>query len=382
MERNSPGLPGGPSKAELLRERVESAADERSKLAALLSLARHYVDVGDGVRGYATALQARTMALRLRDFAAASSAMNSISVSQYNRSEYVSAINTALDAWDYARRAADVLEFDDSCYSIGLSLFGLGVFDVAEDIVKKGLATAPKSDGGLEIRIRLTRLRGIIASANGDMEAAERDFDEAISLAEKSTPTQREASHALWAIAWLRQMDEQYAGRPIIPEKLQAAREHLEKALAIAEEEGDAFLVTDRTAILGIVASLQRDWDRAEQLLGHAMDSARSLDYVRASVISTVYLARLYLDRGDAARASTIVRHAIDQALRGAADDVIVYAREIRARALEKQGHAKEADRERRLAEQFLEERQQARKRSAAEAVRLVAPVVGDAPKA
>lgn len=374
-------MAAGQGTAELLRERVDSSSDERHKLAALLSLARHHVDVGDGVRGYAVAREARTLALRLRDYAAAASALNSISISQYNRSEYVSAISTALDAWDYARRASDILEFDDSCYSIGLSLFGLGVLDGAAKVVEKGLATAPDSDGGLEIRVRLTRLRGIIASARGDMAAAEREFDTAIALAAKSTATQREASHALWAIAWVRHMDEQYAGQPANPAKLQAAATHLEKAIAIAKQERNAFLVTDRTAILGIVTLLQSDLDRAQRLLVQAMGSAQALDYVRASVISTVYLARVYLQRGDAARADRLARDSIAQAARGAADDVIVYARTVRGRALERLGKTKEADKERQLAMDFLEERREMRSRSAKEAIRLVAPLLGDDPK-
>lgn len=360
-------------KAETLHRLVETASGEGARLSALLTLARHYVDVGDGVKGLATAREARSLALRIRDYAAASHALNSISISQYNRSEHVSAITTALDARDYANRSGARQAAGDSYYSIALSLFGLGLVAEAEDVASRGMAS---SSAGEEVRIRLTRLQGILAATRGDMETAERFFDSAIALAARSTATQREASHALWAIAWLRRMDEQYGGQPVIPEKLAGARRHLEKALEIARIEGDAYLVADRTAILGVVSLLAREWDRAAELLERATHAAQALDYVRASVVATVYLSRLRLEHGEAERAAELLEGAIAQAQRGAADDVIVYARTLRARALERLGRAGEAQRERALAAEFRDLRAEARKRSGIEAMRLIAPML------
>jgi len=361
------------SKAETLRRVVEHAPGEAARLAALLTLARHYVDVGDGVKGFAVAREARSLALRLRDHAATSHALNSISISQYNRSEYVSAITTALDARDYANRSGAKQAAGDSYYSIALSLFGLGLFAEAADVAERGISS---SAAGEEVRIRLTRLQGILATTRGDMASAERSFDAAIRLAARSTATQLEASHALWAIAWLRHMDEQYGGQPVIPAKLEAARRHLESALAIARDEGDAYLVADRTAILGVVSLLAHEWERARELLERATAAAQALDYVRATVIATVYLSRLHLERGDAPRAAELLAGAIEQARRGAADDVIVYARTLRARALERQGRTEEAQRERRRAAEFREERAESRRRSGVEAMRLIAPML------
>ena len=352
---------------------MEAARDEGARLAALITLARHYVDVGDGVKGLAVAREARTLALRLQDYAAASHALNSISISQYNRSEYVSAITTAIDARDYANRSGAKQAVGDSYYSMGLSLFGLGLHAEAEGVAARGMES---SAAGEEVRIRLTRLKGILAATRGEMEAAERCFDQAIGLAARSTATQREASHALWAIAWLRRMDEQYGGQPVVAEKVAAARSHLEKALAIGHAEGDDYLVADRTAILGVAHLLERDWDAAERLLVQAREDARALDYVRAIVISTVYLSRLHLERGEAARSDELLRGAIEQARRGAADDVIVYARALRARALEHEGRGEEAEHERRLAAEFREQRAEARRRSGVEAMRLIAPML------
>jgi tetratricopeptide (TPR) repeat protein len=183
----------------------------------------------------------------------------------------------------------------------------------------------------------------------------------------------------MWGIMWLRRTDEQYGGRPISPEKLEAARLHLEKALLISEREGDALLVTDRVALLGVAAMLEKRWDHAEELLGRAMENARALDYVRASVISTVYLARLYLERGDHHQAISLLGHAIGQARRGAADDVIIYARTLLARAHEKEGKPGAAAEQRELIETFREETAGARKRSGAEASRLVARIIDKA---
>jgi tetratricopeptide (TPR) repeat protein len=376
MERKYPGLAGTTAKADALRRAAESAEDERTRLYALLELARHYVDAGDGVRALESGKEARLIALRLWDYEAAAHALNSISVSQYHRSEYVNAIATALDAWDYADRGKSALGLGDSYYSIGLSLFGLGLADTAERVVEKGLATISDEAGTLEVRIRLTRLLGILRYARDAMDEAEALIEKAIALAQRSTATQLAASHAIWGVVWIRRMDEQYGGKPIIAEKLQSARLHLEKALLISEREGDALLVTDRVAILGVVAMLEKEWDRAEHLLARAMENARALDYVRASVISTVYLARLYLERGDAPRAITLLGHAIAQARRGAADDVLIYARTLLARAYDKQSQPGAAAEQRELIEAFREETAGARRRSGAEASRLVARLI------
>src|SRR5438046_1537600 len=103
------------------------------------------------------------------------------------------------------------------------------------------------------------------------MEDAERCFDEAIGLAANSTETQLATSLAMWSIGWLRRMDEQYGGGPIVPEKLQEARVHLERSLEISERNDDIFVATDRIALLGVVALLERRWEVAEELLGQAL---------------------------------------------------------------------------------------------------------------
>ncbi len=372
-------MAGNTAKADALRRTVDSSVDERSRLYALLDLARHYVDAGDGVRGLESAKEARLIALRLWDYQAAAHALNSISVSQYHRSEYVNAIATALDAWDYAARGKNLLELGDSYYSIGLSLFGLGLIDTAERVVRKGLATIDDAAGALEVRIRLTRMLAITRYASDSMDDAEALLANAISLAQRSTATQLAACHAMWAVIWLRRMDEQYGGKPIVAEKLETARLHLEKALLISEREGDALLVTDRVALLGVVAMLEKKWDHAEELLGRAMENARALDYVRASVISTVYLARLYMERGDPKRGISLLGHAIEQARRGAADDVHIYARTLLARAYDKEGKPGAAAEQRELIDTFREETAGARKRSGAEASRLVARLIDPA---
>ncbi len=376
MERKYPGFTNDASKADVLRRAVDESPDDRARLAALLTLARHYVDVADGVNGFATAKLARSLALQLKDFVSAAHALNSVSVSQYHRSEYVSAIATALDAWDYATRSRSAVETADSYFSMAFSLFGLGALDTAEQVVAKGLASVSGSAQFLEPRIRLLRLRGILFQARGSMDEAERAFVEAMEVAQGSTGTQLAACYAMWAIGWLRTMDEQYGGRPVIPEKLREARAYLEKALALAEADGDIFLATDRIGLLGVVALLERRWEQAEELLGHALDRARSLDYVRTFVVSAVYLGRLYLEREDPARAATVLRHAVTQARRGAADDVLGYARSLLATALERVGSGEEAAKERAAAAALRREVSEDRRRALEEALRLVARIV------
>src|SRR5258708_3649613 len=272
MERKYPGFTNDASKADVLRRAVDESPDDRARLAALLTLARHYVDVADGVNGFATAKLARSLALQLKDFVSAAHALNSVSVSQYHRSEYVSAIATALDAWDYATRSRSAAETADSYFSMAFSLFGLGALDTAEQVVAKGLASVSDSAQFLEPRIRLLRLRGILFQARG------------------------------------------------------------------------------------------------------------SMDDVRTCVVSAVYLGRLYLEREDPGRAATVLRHAVTQARRGAADDVLGYARSLLATALERMGSGEEAAKERSAAAALRREVSEDRRRALEEASRLVARIVDPPP--
>ena len=105
MQQEPTGDGVSPSKTEKLREQVSDAGSDIARLAAQLALARHYADASDDVNGLATAREARALALRLKDYPASAHALCSASVSHYHRSDYVSADATAMDAWDFARRA-------------------------------------------------------------------------------------------------------------------------------------------------------------------------------------------------------------------------------------------------------------------------------------
>ena len=105
MRREAPAPSKTPAKVDALRRLVAEAADERARLAAKLALARHFADVADGVNGLVVASEARTLALKRKDFAALAHALVSASISQYHRSAYVNAIAVAMDAYDCARRS-------------------------------------------------------------------------------------------------------------------------------------------------------------------------------------------------------------------------------------------------------------------------------------
>jgi len=365
------------SQADILRRKVEAASDEGARLDALLTLARHYVDVGDGVNGYAAAREARSLALQLGDPAAAAHALNSVSMSQYHRSEFVSAITTALDAWDYANRGGSERDLADSYYSIAFSLYALGGLDAAEKMVAKGFASVSGEPELLESRVRLTRLRGILYQARGAMDDAERTFVEAMKIAEGVGRMQLATCYAYWAIGWLRRMDARLGGGPIIPEKLREARGYLEKALAVAEEDGDVFLVSDRLSLLGGLARIEQRWDDAEKLLTDALERARALDYVRAIVTAAVGLGRTYLERDELQRAVEVLRHAVEQARRGAADDILGVAQSLLVTTLERAGSQAEAAKERERGATLRHEATESRMRALEQATRLVSRIVG-----
>lgn len=126
MQRESTGDPRALSKTDHLRRQVGEAPDDTRRLAALIALARHYADASDGVNGLVTSREARTLALRLKNYAAAAAALSSASISHYHRSDYVSAVATAMDAWDSAVRADSPIEIAESYFAMGLSMMALG----------------------------------------------------------------------------------------------------------------------------------------------------------------------------------------------------------------------------------------------------------------
>src|SRR5215207_6844447 len=111
MQRESTGDPRALSKTDHLRQQVGEASD--------------------GVNGLATSREARTLALRLKNYAAAASALSSASISHYHRSDYVSAVAAAMDAWDFAVHADAPIEVAESYFAIGLSMMALGKLDAA-----------------------------------------------------------------------------------------------------------------------------------------------------------------------------------------------------------------------------------------------------------
>src|SRR3982751_5829942 len=125
------------SKADLLKQAVDDAPDERSRLSALLALARHYAQVSDGVNGLHAARAARSLALALDDWGAVAHALNSASVSQYHRNDGAGALATAIDAWDSARRLRSAIDAAESLYTIGLAMNAIGEVDDAMRVADK-----------------------------------------------------------------------------------------------------------------------------------------------------------------------------------------------------------------------------------------------------
>jgi tetratricopeptide (TPR) repeat protein len=368
MRREFPGPTTQPTRSDILRRQVDESPDDLSRLDALLTLARYFADAADGVKGLAAAGEARSLALRLSDFAAVANALNSASISQYHRSDYVSAIATAIDAWEFAQRSGSTAEKVSGYISTGLALQALGVSDIAMKVIEKGLMLTRTSGPLREHRIRLIRLKAMLTAMTGTMDAATELFREAAQLAEHGTRMQFAASHGNWGIALLRRAHELLA----------ESRLHIEKALAIAEEDGDALVVTDRMASLGMIALLEGRMEEAESQLGIALDRSRSLDYVRTAVFTSVSLGKLYLRRQDFASAVSVLRHAVALARRGAAEDILAWAQTLLAEALEQRGLVGEAAIQRSAADKLRDDNKLYRRIAAEDAARLAARILGD----
>src|SRR5688572_27414164 len=199
---SGPGLPG--SKTESLRQAVARARDEPARLAALLALARHFAEVSDGVNGLEAARAARTLALALQDWSAVAHALNSASVSQYHRSDYVGALATAIDAWDGARRASTRSDLAESLYAIGLALLALGEIEDGLRIADKGLGITSDLAALREPRVRLVGLKAMLIYRQGRIDETEAYCAQAVALSGDGSPHLLELTHGNWAIALLR----------------------------------------------------------------------------------------------------------------------------------------------------------------------------------
>ena len=308
-----------PSKMEKLREQMSDADSDVALLTAQLALARHYADASDGVNGLAMAREARALALRLKDYPAAAHALCSASVSHYHRSDYVSAVATAMDAWDFARRAESPADIVESHVALGLSMLALGELDASSQVIEQGLALSLQYPELLDARVRLVGLKAMLRYQHGDMAETEKLCAETVGLSASSAPTQLALSHGNWGIALLRWAEKQAADGSASLEILARSREHLEIALRLAGEEGDEMRIADRMASLGMVAMLAGDLDNASDLLNESQRRSLSLDYVRTAVFSTLYLGKFHLRRREAPEAIAILRQTVSLATRGVA---------------------------------------------------------------
>jgi tetratricopeptide (TPR) repeat protein len=359
-----------------LRQAVGDAEGKRGRLAALLALARHFAEVSDGANGLETARQARALALELEDTHAVSQALASASVSQYHRSDYAGALATAVDAWDSARRAASPSASADSLYAIGLALHGLGEFDDGLRIVEKGLAIAAASPDLREAHARLVQLKGLLGFREETLAQTEALCAQAVALARDISPLLLELAHGNWGLALLRTAERRIERGEPASDLLERAREQLEIALQHAGRREDDIRVADRLSALGQVAFVSGRHEEAERMLQEALRSSLELDYARSIVMSSRYLARLYLSRGDFGRAVEILRVADAKARRGVAVDGRPAVKLLLAEALEGAGKAHEAERVRETALDLSNSADEHRRRAAVEARKLAARVL------
>lgn len=310
----------------------------------MIALARHYADASDGVNGLVTSRETRILALRLKNYPAAASALSSASISHYHRSDYVSAVATAMDAWDFAVRADSPMEIAESYFAMGLSMMALGKLEAASQVIEKGLAMCASSPELLGERIRLIGLQAMLRFFHDDVVETERLCAEALAMAEGSTIAERALSHGNWGIALLRSAEKLMAMGTDTGDMLDRSREHLEIALRLAEEERDEMRIADRMASLGMVALFTGNTTEAAHLLSEALRRSLSLDYVRTSVSSAMYLGKLNIQLGNSTAAIDVLRQTVEQAKRGVAADILPTAQLLLADALDLRGHTSDVD--------------------------------------
>jgi tetratricopeptide (TPR) repeat protein len=365
------------SKTERFRQAVAEARDERDHLRALLALARHYAEASDGVNGLEAARAARAFAIRLEDWQAVAHALASASVSQYHRSDYVSALATAIDAWDAARRAKAPHTMAESIYAIALALYSLGEVDGAMRLADKGIELTATGDPALrEPHVRLIGLKALLFHRQGRFEDTDAYCRQAVEQAAGTTPHLLELGHGNWALALLRTAEQRLKdGQPLgdLPAR---AREQFDQALRIATEQDDQMRMADRTSGQGQVAFLEGDLDAAEELLSEALRRSLELDYVRTAVVSARYLARIHLARGAFDRAIEVLTIADGKARRGAPVDGRPAVKLMLAGALEQAGRAVEAERVREAARELRNTTEAHRRLAAVEARKLAARVL------
>ncbi len=380
MQRDSTGEPRAFSKTDNLRRQVSDAKGDAGRLAALLALAQHYADASDGVNGLATSREARMLALCLKDYAAAASALSAASISHYHRSDYVSAVATAMDAWDFAARVDSPLEIAKSYFAIGLSMMALGKLDAAASVVEKGLTMCASSPALLGERIRLVGLQAMLHFFREDISETERLCAEAAAMSEGSPIAERALCHGNWGIALLRCAEKLLDKGADVGDMLTRSREHLEIALGLAEEEYDEMRIADRMASLGMVALLTGDTTAAAHLLSEAQHRSLSLDYVRTAVSSAVYLGKLDIQLGNRYQAVETLRQAVTQARRGVAADILPAAQLLLADALDMRGLPPDADQAAQLrtsSEKLRMDNAVSRGLAAEDAQRLAARILG-----
>ncbi|MEP7156369.1 MAG: hypothetical protein ABI905_11390, partial [Betaproteobacteria bacterium] len=198
----------------------------------------------------------------------------------------------------------------------------------------------------------------------------------AITLSEKSTLTHQAVSHGNWGIALLRMGEQRAAAGEALDDLATRSRHHLGIALELAEQEFDEMRIADRMASLGMVAMLDGKLDEAEHLLTESLRRSVSLDYVRTAASSALYLGKLHLHRGDAAKSVEALRQAVAHATRGAAADILPTAQLLLADALDLGGDAYEAVLLRTTSEKLRSDNAVTRGRAAEDARQLAAKIL------
>ena len=113
-------------------------------------------------------------------------------------------------------------------------------------------------------------------------------------------------------------------------------------------------------------------------MLEDALRSGLALDYARPVVMCARYLARLYLSRGEAARAIEVLRVADGKARRGVAVDSRPTVKLMLAAALDGSGLPLEAERVRAAALELQDTAEKHRRRAAEDSRRLAARVLAE----
>jgi len=271
---------------------------------------------GDTRAALNLALQARRRAQGLEIDLGEIEALNAAAVVHLIRGDTISAVATALDACDLARRSDDRSRYGHALVSLKMAAWNLGacedVMDTLDRCAREAMETG---DFSLEVRARVGL--GVVLGDEGRFDAAEREYKRAFPLA-IARPNSTGAPRILANMANLhrkRAAAHFAAGLEAraLHESDEAAR-IAGQACKMAVDEGNLAVEIDALAIRACALDMRGHGERARSLLRASIGLAKASRCPSAVVWVLCELGRQSLAAGEVEHARTAYLDALETA--------------------------------------------------------------------